>query len=397
MMQSKLSGFFLAGLGLVAAACLPSEASATTVLKQVQSGKGEQIVLQFDQPISMAQVGIEYVRDIIQLSLKDVSVYPAKILAVDSGEITKIFTYQYTPKLVRCRLSVKESAEAFRNRLQLQANGKQLIVKLGPKDTKKDAIATASAQATRQAPAETAADDSPPTLDKEQKALLEKVLGAPKPAAKADGKSAAKLDLKTDSKGEKLPLTSAKPLPSPIRAFAWLGLILAMFGGAVLLLRKLKGRGSLQGRLTGMFQKGKSARKAAIEVMATHYLGPKKSIAVVRVNGKEMVLGITEDSINLISHLSALAEAVGDFDEELEPTTRATPASAHAPVQSTDRRPAATAPAAKGPALSFDAVLDPAMAQATNRVSDSVKLSSAAKSANARDRIRDRLKGMKSL
>jgi flagellar biogenesis protein FliO len=71
-----------------------------------------------------------------------------------------------------------------------------------------------------------------------------------------------------------------------------------------------------------------------IEVMANHYLGPKKSISVVKVQGRLMVLGVTNESINLIAQLpdgasqDAIAEAaIAQFDLETEAQLSVQPSS----------------------------------------------------------------------
>src|SRR5437868_4850027 len=104
-------------LGLVFLIAQP--AWALTTLKQVQISNGTQIDLLFDGRISKNQIRTEFFGDVVQINLMDVSVYPAKISTVSGGPLTKIFAYQYAPKLVRCRLSVKGKAEEFRNRLSI--------------------------------------------------------------------------------------------------------------------------------------------------------------------------------------------------------------------------------------------------------------------------------------
>lgn len=51
-----------------------------------------------------------------------------------------------------------------------------------------------------------------------------------------------------------------------------------------------------------------------IKILAQHYLGPKKSLAVVRVAGESILVGITDNNINMIKSLSLL-------DEELPEVT----------------------------------------------------------------------------
>ena len=45
-----------------------------------------------------------------------------------------------------------------------------------------------------------------------------------------------------------------------------------------------------------------------IKVVAQHYLGPKKSVAVIRVAGESLLIGITDSQINLIKGLAVLDE-----------------------------------------------------------------------------------------
>jgi len=50
-----------------------------------------------------------------------------------------------------------------------------------------------------------------------------------------------------------------------------------------------------------------------IKVLTQHYLGPKKSLAIVRVAGESVLIGITEQNISMIKSLSLLDE---DIPEE---------------------------------------------------------------------------------
>ena len=59
------------------------------------------------------------------------------------------------------------------------------------------------------------------------------------------------------------------------------------------------------------FKKWPGAKKIvqksrAIEVVAQHHLGPRRSLAVVRVAGESILIGVTENNINLIKTLSLL-------------------------------------------------------------------------------------------
>jgi flagellar protein FliO/FliZ len=80
-------------------------------------------------------------------------------------------------------------------------------------------------------------------------------------------------------------------LTAGLKMIASLGLVLAMIFGLLYGIRKLTGR-----RL------GATGGKR-IHVLENHYLGVKKSIALVRIPGKVLVLGISGDRINLLDTL----------------------------------------------------------------------------------------------
>lgn len=54
--------------------------------------------------------------------------------------------------------------------------------------------------------------------------------------------------------------------------------------------------------------KQSNATLMQIKVVAQHYLGPKKSVAVIRVAGESLLIGITDNQINLIKSLAVLDE-----------------------------------------------------------------------------------------
>lgn len=58
-------------------------------------------------------------------------------------------------------------------------------------------------------------------------------------------------------------------------------------------------------------KKGNSKNQATqIKVLTQHYLGPKKSLAIIRVAGESILVGITDHNISLIKELSLLDEDI---------------------------------------------------------------------------------------
>lgn len=47
-----------------------------------------------------------------------------------------------------------------------------------------------------------------------------------------------------------------------------------------------------------------------IKVLTQHYLGPKKSLAIIRVAGESMLIGVTENNINMIKSLALLDDEI---------------------------------------------------------------------------------------
>lgn len=56
--------------------------------------------------------------------------------------------------------------------------------------------------------------------------------------------------------------------------------------------------------------KGNKSSKGQIQILTQHHLGPKKSLAIVRVAGESILIGISEHNINLIKSLSLIDEEI---------------------------------------------------------------------------------------
>jgi flagellar biogenesis protein FliO len=292
-------------LGLYLGAFQANAFSATLNLKQIQVKSPTEIELKFDGKVERTQVQIDYANDIIQLSLNNVSVYPAKITPISDGEFTKVFAYQFSPRLVRCRLTVKGKAESFRNRIRLSFDGKTVRIK------NEEAISESKKQ-----------ED----VEVDEKQLMERVMKINPPEKDALPSVPVSVEKKADLP-EKMHLTGGRPLPSPWSALGKLGLVLIIFGGIALLVKKMrnsqpseKENSGWMGHLKKIAVQGFSKDGKMIQTVATHYLGPKKSLVVVKISGKTLVLGVTPESINLVAQINEGAdkEDTDDFSDILD-------------------------------------------------------------------------------
>ena len=293
------------GISLAIAAAQTGSAHAVLVLKQVQALGSNQVELQFDRDVDVKAIKTEFYQDIIQLSLNNVSVYPPRIFSVPGADIAKVFAYQYTPKLVRCRLTMKGKAEEFKDRISLRSKGRTLILSLQPPVLAKDKVTLQAAKAIsapQAVPAKT-------VLKPEDKSVLDKVLKEPA-NPEAQNKPVNLTGSPSASKSHK---TSQSTLGRAAKGFAWMTVVILLMAGLLLALRKaLKAKPGSKSWLLRMMKGKLGGPGKLIEVEATHYLGPKKSIAVVKVQGRRLVLGVTEESINLITQLDARADGTPD-------------------------------------------------------------------------------------
>ena len=259
------------------------DAHASVVLKSIQEKSPSEIEVVFDTQVSRNQLQLEYFRDIVQLSIKGSVVYPSKMLTLSGEPFLKGFAYQYTPQWVRLRLTAASGkADDLKKQIHMHISGKTVRLRWA----KSDALVMSAAK-----PQVARAVDAPDEdRSAKQQELLNKIL------KESDKPSAP---------------TVKKPAPrsNPLLGFAWLGVIAL----GMLVLAFVFRRSSKSAHLKRWFLKNTWIKDPSIvEVLAHHSLGPKKNISVVRVKGKTLVLGVTEDSISLISQLESDGEGWSD-------------------------------------------------------------------------------------
>lgn len=300
---------------------------AAANLKQVQVSENSQVEIFFDSKIREDQVQVEYIRDIIQVTLSDVNVYPARVSSVTNSDLKKVFAYQYSPKTVRCRLSVEGNAEDYKNRFKLKLSGKTLSLKVSGKTSESASSKSAVPASVRDTGLIAEKEDKAPEphLSESEKALLDKVMKQPSQPEKEKNDN-KKIKTKKAASDELEISEEKSKIPSPLRTFAMLGVVIALFAASAFGVKKWRDRNAgastsnavprgLKGMLTQALSQKLGKNKKLIEIVANHYLGPKKSISVVKIQGRTLVLGVSQDSINLIAQLPNDASA-DDIDLE---------------------------------------------------------------------------------
>ena len=156
--------------------------------------------------------------------------------------------------------------------------------------------------------------------------------------ASASGEAAAK---KADLKESEIPVTMHAQKASNTsdsflgRTLGVLAVIGILICGGWLMVRRTRGKNT-----------GKK-NAPQIKVLAQHYLGPRKSLAIVRVAGESILIGVTDSNVNMIKSLALLDEDIpneypGEFAPVLQQSQR------RSERQSTQERKSSGANAGQG-------------------------------------------------
>jgi len=275
------------------------DANALSVLKSAEKSNEQEITFEFDKNINESNIDIKYFQDTIQISINGASVYPAKIFSVKDPIIKKVFAYQYTPKQIRCRLTIEGDAEAIQDRFKFKLQGNKLKASISePAVAAVDKIKTSSAQINK-------SKNREEQLKKEIKLAENEIDGA----------------TVKEKKGGSPEVIASFGTLFLVSVFSIFGIIIAVAVRKVRLRpanRKVSQSesGKLSRWLTRMSGGRLAVKPKMISIESTHYLGPKKSIAIINVQGQRIVVGITNDSINLITRLDDEMENALDGEEK---------------------------------------------------------------------------------
>lgn len=277
--------------------------SAPLTIREVAL-KDNSVEIQMDGVLSKGAIEVDYIRDIVQFSLQNTSVYPAKILHAENQNYSKVFAYQYAPNLVRVRFTVDGNSKNYQGKVKYSQNGKSLTVTFPPSAAKPVADSGA------------------------EKSLIAKVLG--RGNSRANDKENAekknsdkKIAEKTGVPEKKTPL-ALKPSPGVGSSIlkTLLAMMLVVGGlGAFLFYLKRKQKGQVKSvapQWFGKFFQNKIRKtKSLIEVVAQHSLGARQSITVVRIRGQQFVLGVSPESVQLISQIDSDESEIGLLDDPI--------------------------------------------------------------------------------
>ncbi|MGZ3705656.1 MAG: FliO/MopB family protein [Bdellovibrionota bacterium] len=307
-----LSKALLIGISVLACLWMVSGAHAasisiTGIKGEAQNDGAYAIDFSLSQKISADDVAVEFDRNFIQISLKGVSAYPARTENINQGTLEKVFTYQYQPDLARARVLLKASANTVKAKStwEITNHGIRVLVK---------GAHVAAAAVTDTVKSKAAASDQTAlsTGDADDEKIVQQILAESKNGAKAAPLAAAAPAAKV---GEESPLFGAKAASSnedqqlfapkaaeskpkettATRIVASLLLVIGVIGACAVGFRRFAlGKGN-------PFQR----QNRVIETIATQGLGPKRSVAVIKVLDQYLVVGMSGDGMNLLANLGS--------------------------------------------------------------------------------------------
>jgi flagellar biogenesis protein FliO len=331
-----------------------ASANSLTVRDILLGGKN-QIEIRLDGTAAKSAMDIDYVRDIVQFSIQNATIYPAKIVHAENQSFSKVFAYQYSPNLVRIRFSVDGKADSFSGKVKWQQKGKSIFVTFpegvvaaplkDDSSQERSLLAKVLGQGKKEAvKVEEIKPEAEAKEERAQEAKLKQEIAQEKSESASNEKnnaekSAAKIDENNTNTGGGYKFTSEKSLKSNkllgnasspslggqkagTSAFrSFLAMFCVVGGLGLVLIYVKKKQGSVQAKkvgdnwLSNLLPQSMRKQKSFIEVLGTHALGAKQSIVVIRIKGQQMVLGVTQDNVQLITQLEADDSELGLLDD----------------------------------------------------------------------------------
>ncbi len=273
---------------------------------------------QLSKNLNKEDVQVEYQRNFVQISFRGVSAYPARTEKLNHPITEKVFTYQYQPDLARARILLNSPASSIQESSSYAIEGKTVRFLLKgsagaiPERSQKvkdeirttaSAVASSKSRSTNEATASNSTDKkdaSKMTQEDPEEAKLRSellsgktsVVDEKKQVSALAGENTENLPIFTKTE-EKAKATEADKESPAAKVMASLILVVGLIAAVALGFRKfVLGKHS-------PFQK----QTRMIQVVSSQALGPKRSIAVVKVLDQHLVVGMAGDNMNLLVNL----------------------------------------------------------------------------------------------
>ncbi|MCO5142760.1 MAG: flagellar biosynthetic protein FliO [Oligoflexia bacterium] len=281
------SKFLLLAFAVMILLWMISGAKASTnnkIEKIIDNSLNGSIAVELKESLNKENVKVDFERNFVQISLKNVSAYPAKNVKIEHNDIDKVFSYQFQPDLARVRILLDGKANEWEKTSSWEVQKNQIIINLTKKTS--DIIASTSSANTKA------------ELDKaNQEATLEILNTANEKNTVKENKNFEDQPLftTTPKHEEEKALSNRK---SPEQTLLTILTILVLIAGSFFGLKKYLGKKGLL----------PSANKKVFESLATQQIGPRKSITLIKTFDRYLLIGISGENISLLK----------DFGKDIE-------------------------------------------------------------------------------
>lgn len=302
--------------------------------------------LNFDSPVDAKNVKVEFINQTVQVDIPNANFETGKnYQKIDNEKIKSVLTYQPKNQLLRTRVIYNKPflAKELEGLVDVDAEGHQLRIKifeassLPIKPAKKITVTPSDLGSDSKSISNTSKIQSEFDFKEDVEKTLEQGLIAATNQEntnitnKSNDKKSAVVERKnkksTKNKevaSELLPVFSNKQKKSTSSESSLTKMLISLGVIAVFALAlTLFGRWWSKG-------KTKTLDTTKIRVLTQHYLGPKKSLLIVQVAGESILIGMTDQNINMIKSLSLIDDEVPThlpnrfdhvLDDNIEDTT----------------------------------------------------------------------------
>ena len=264
--------------------------------------------LGFNRGIPESNVTLDFVNETIQLNVRGAKIDrpQSKALQDDPG-VRSVYTYQANPDILRTRVILKKGtrADQYRDRVDVQVAGEDVLLRLRDEFTAAAPVQTFEPPVALGEPSPEPAPQEVPAGSKVSEA--EAVLQSENPA-KEKNLSEAQIPVLTQT--AKTEAAAASGENTLVRT--GLGFAIAI---ALLVTLGLGVRKWVQNRAL-------PKTNTSIRMLTQFHMGPKRSLAVVRVAGETLLIGVTDSNVTLLKTLSLIDEEIPEnvprsFEETL--------------------------------------------------------------------------------
>ena len=289
-----------------------SASQVPRLLKVISFQEDSQFVTQikFDKSVDGIQSDIEFINQTIQVNFKGVEMPEKKsFLKVANGDVKSVYTFQAADEVLRSRIIYFKPVDVkkYKGNVSVTAKGKTVSIAVkspkaytpGEEDLDLPLVKPKSVESASTGSIKQKSDDIITfEMGSKKKNTVSKV------SEMKESDQSINLDDRDESEIPVLAPARVKEAKSGSaygRILTSLGIVFVL-GMGVLLFIKWWSKN---------YRPNKMASK--IQVLTQHSLGPKRNLAIIRVAGETILLGVTDHNISMIKELSLMDDELPEF------------------------------------------------------------------------------------